>query len=170
MSQGLPERYYPTSEVYVSTALLLLSTENWIIYHCNDFQWHNVHTKFRRNRSVGSRVETSIYTITVYTVLHLKFISFSFNTRSDLLRLKKYQLKYVVSCMGDYRRSVALDIGFIDHFNTQLVITLNYSAIADLRTLQFTRAHAKSSPTRSVFSSNCLVTASNNGYSCSNTL
>jgi hypothetical protein len=27
------------------------------------------------------------------------------------------------------RRSFGLDIGFIDHFNTQLVITLNYSTI-----------------------------------------
>jgi hypothetical protein len=34
-----------------------------------------------------------------------------------------------------------LDIGFIDHFNPQLVITLNYSAIADLQTLQITVTH-----------------------------
>jgi hypothetical protein len=27
-----------------------------------------------------------------------------------------------------YRRSFGLDVGFIDHFNTQLVITPNYSA------------------------------------------
>jgi hypothetical protein len=33
---------------------------------------------------------------------------------------------------------VGLDIGF----NTQLVITLNYGAIADLHTLQITTAHA----------------------------
>jgi hypothetical protein len=31
--------------------------------------------------------------------------------------------------------------GFIDHFDTQLVITLNYGAIADFRTLQITSAH-----------------------------
>jgi hypothetical protein len=37
-----------------------------------------------------------------------------------------------------------LDIGFIDHLNIQLVITLNYSSIADLHTLQITTAHAKS--------------------------
>jgi hypothetical protein len=37
-----------------------------------------------------------------------------------------------------------LKIGFIDHFNTRLLTTLNYSIIGDLRTLQITTAHAKS--------------------------
>jgi hypothetical protein len=32
-----------------------------------------------------------------------------------------------------YRRGFGLVTGFIDHFNTQLITTLNYSAIADLR-------------------------------------
>jgi hypothetical protein len=36
-----------------------------------------------------------------------------------------------------------LTIRFIDHFNTRLVTTLNYSAIADLHTLQMTAAHTK---------------------------
>jgi hypothetical protein len=36
------------------------------------------------------------------------------------------------------------EIGFIDNLNTWLVITLNYSAIADLHILQITTAHAKS--------------------------
>jgi hypothetical protein len=45
----------------------------------------------------------------------------------------------------DHRRGFGLDIGFIDHFNAQLVITLNYSAIADLHILKITTAHAKSS-------------------------
>jgi hypothetical protein len=35
------------------------------------------------------------------------------------------------------------EIGFTDHFNTWPVSTLNYSAIANLRTLQITTAHAK---------------------------
>jgi ethanolamine utilization microcompartment shell protein EutS len=43
--------------------------------------------------------------------------------------------------MSDSRRGFGMDIGFIDKFNTQLVITFNYSAIADLHTLQITRAH-----------------------------
>jgi hypothetical protein len=30
-----------------------------------------------------------------------------------------------------------LDVGFIDDFSTEFVITLNYSAIADFHTLQF---------------------------------
>jgi hypothetical protein len=58
-----------------------------------------------------------------------------------------------------------MDIGFIDHFNTQVVIPLNYSAIADVHTLLITPTHAKSFPARSVFTSSCPVTASNNGYS-----
>jgi hypothetical protein len=35
-----------------------------------------------------------------------------------------------------------LEIGFIDHFNTRLVTTLKYSAIADLHTSQIITAHA----------------------------
>jgi hypothetical protein len=45
----------------------------------------------------------------------------------------------IITCMSDCR----LIIGFIDHFNIPLVTTLNYSAIADLHTLQFTTAYAK---------------------------
>jgi hypothetical protein len=57
----------------------------------------------------------------------------------------RYELNvYIVTCTSDYRRGFGLDNGFIDHFNTQLVITPNYSAIADFHTLQVTRAHAKS--------------------------
>jgi hypothetical protein len=41
-----------------------------------------------------------------------------------------------ITCMSDCRRGFGLDIGFIDHFGTQLVITLNYSTIADFHTLQ----------------------------------
>jgi hypothetical protein len=42
---------------------------------------------------------------------------------------------------------------------TWLVITLNYSAIANFHTLQITTAHAKSFPACSVFTSSCLVMA-----------
>jgi hypothetical protein len=66
--------------------------------------------------------------------------------------------------MSDASWGVGLDIGFIDHLNTLLVITLNYNAIADLQTLQITVTHAKSFPARSFFTSNCLVTTSNNSY------
>jgi hypothetical protein len=64
----------------------------------------------------------------------------------------------VVKCMSDSRRSFGLNIGFIGHFNTQLVITLNYSAITNFHTLQITGANAKSFPACYVFTSNCLVT------------
>jgi hypothetical protein len=37
-----------------------------------------------------------------------------------------------------------MEIGFMNHFNTRPVNTLNYSAIADFHTLQITNAHTKS--------------------------
>jgi hypothetical protein len=40
---------------------------------------------------------------------------------------------------------IGLEFGFIDHFNERLMTVLNYSAIADLHTLQITTAHAKHS-------------------------
>jgi hypothetical protein len=39
--------------------------------------------------------------------------------------------------MSDSRRDFGLDIAFIDQFNTQPVITLNYGAIADFHTLKY---------------------------------
>jgi hypothetical protein len=48
---------------------------------------------------------------------------------------------------------------------TTLTITSNYSAVANIHTLQITTAHAKYFPACSVVSSSCLVTASNNNYS-----
>jgi hypothetical protein len=63
-----------------------------------------------------------------------------------------------------------LDIGFIDHFKTQLVITLNYSAIANFHNLQITSAHANSFPACSVFTRRFLITVSNNGYSSASVL
>jgi hypothetical protein len=67
--------------------------------------------------------------------------------------------------MSDYRRGLRLVIRFTDHFNTQLVITFNYSPIANFPTLELTRARANPFPPRSVFNSICLVTAPNNDYS-----
>jgi hypothetical protein len=51
---------------------------------------------------------------------------------------------YIVKCKSDYRRGFGLGIGFLDHLNTRLMATLNYSAIADLHTLQITTANANS--------------------------
>jgi hypothetical protein len=67
----------------------------------------------------------------------------------------------VVTCMSHSRRGFRLDIGFIDYINKQLVITLNYSAIADIHTLK-SPEHTLS---LIVFTSSCLVTASYNTYS-----
>jgi hypothetical protein len=46
----------------------------------------------------------------------------------------------IVTFLGEYRRGSGSDIGFIGHFNTQLVITLNYTAIANSHTSQITTA------------------------------
>jgi hypothetical protein len=60
---------------------------------------------------------------------------------------------------------MSLDIGFIDQLYTQLRTTSNYSAIANLNTLQITTAPDKSFPACCVFTSRYLVTASNSGDS-----
>jgi hypothetical protein len=57
-----------------------------------------------------------------------------------------------------------LDIGLTDHFNTQLVITRNYSTVANFHTLQLPRVYTNSLPARIVFTSSCLLTASDNGH------
>jgi hypothetical protein len=45
---------------------------------------------------------------------------------------------------SDSRRGFGLEARFIDHFNTRLVTTLNYSVIANFHTSQITAAHTKS--------------------------
>jgi hypothetical protein len=58
----------------------------------------------------------------------------------------------------DSQRGFGLDIRFIDHFCTRLVIKLIYNAITYFHTSQNTRAHAKSFPVRNVFTSGFLAT------------
>jgi hypothetical protein len=65
----------------------------------------------------------------------------------------------------DSRRGFGLDIGFFGHFNTQLVILINYSSISNFHTSKLTPAHDKPFPACSVFSSRFLVTAFNSGCS-----
>jgi hypothetical protein len=62
-----------------------------------------------------------------------------------------------------YSTGFGLVIGFIAHFNTLLVTTLDYNAIADLHTLQTTVVHAKSF--QSAFTSRFLITDLNSGNS-----
>jgi hypothetical protein len=66
---------------------------------------------------------------------------------------------YIVMYTSDSGRGFGVNIGFIDHFNTQLIITFNYSTIPDFHTSLFTRAHAKTFPACSVFTRSCLVMA-----------
>jgi hypothetical protein len=69
----------------------------------------------------------------------------------------------IVTCQSDSRHDFGLDIGFIEDFNTQLLI--NYGAIANFHTLQITGTQTKSFPACSAFISSCLVAASNNSHS-----
>jgi hypothetical protein len=58
----------------------------------------------------------------------------------------------------DSRLNFRLDIGFIDHFNAQLVITINYSDIANFHTLKSFASH-------NIFTRHFLIMDSNSGYS-----
>jgi hypothetical protein len=58
------------------------------------------------------------------------------DSKSDASVVQPNYLTPAVPCISDSRRGFGSDIGSIDHFNTQLVITLNYSVIVDLHTLQ----------------------------------
>jgi hypothetical protein len=61
---------------------------------------------------------------------------------------------------SDSRRGFGSDIGFIDHFTTRFGTTSNYSAIANLHTLQTIIAPAKSFLACCVLTSRSLATAS----------
>jgi hypothetical protein len=56
----------------------------------------------------------------------------------------------------------------LDHL--QIVTTNNYNTIANLHTLQITRAYAKPFPVSSVFTSSCLVNAANSQDSSASVL
>jgi hypothetical protein len=68
--------------------------------------------------------------------------------------------------MCDYRWGFGLVNGFFDHLQTQLGITSNYSAIANLQNSQITTAPAKLFPVY-VFIRRSLVTSPNSGNSSS---
>jgi hypothetical protein len=85
-------------------------------------------------------------------------------------RLSEFSYIYRHVYVCDCRRGFGLDIGFIDHFNTQLISISNYSAITNLHTLQITAANTKSSPTCSFRTSRFLITASNIGDSSASAL
>jgi hypothetical protein len=83
--------------------------------------------------------------------------------------LEGYMCVYVyIVTRSDYRRGSGLEIGFIEHINTWLVTTLNYSAIANLHDLQITTAHITSF--QSVVISRFPVTDLNNGDSSASVL
>jgi hypothetical protein len=61
--------------------------------------------------------------------------------KMELLQYLRLRHKYTITCLRDSRRGFGLDIRFTDHFNTEFIITINYSAIAGLHTLQITDTH-----------------------------
>jgi hypothetical protein len=79
--------------------------------------------------------------------------------------LVRFHCMYCHVVWSDSRRGFELNIGFIDFFSTRLGTTSNYSAIANLHTLQITTAPAKPFPACCVFTSHSLVTDSNSGHS-----
>jgi hypothetical protein len=66
--------------------------------------------------------------------------------------------------MSDYGRGLDWEMDLLTSLYTRLGTTSNYSAIADLHSLQITVAHAKPQ-LFIVVSSRCLVTALNSGDS-----
>jgi hypothetical protein len=70
----------------------------------------------------------------------------------------------VYTCMCDYRRHFALNIGFIDHLYTRLGTTSDYSATTSFHNSQITTAAC------CVFSIRSLVTASNSEDSSASAL
>jgi hypothetical protein len=76
---------------------------------------------------------------------------------------------YVLSREGVTIDEVLLKIGFMGHFNTRLVTTLTYGAIADFITLQITTTHAVLTVCY-IFTSRALVTASKSAESSASAL
>jgi hypothetical protein len=73
--------------------------------------------------------------------------------------------------MSDHRRGFGSVIGFTVHLYTQLVTTSNYSAIANLHTLQISRARSECSQSVVTLStSRFLGTTSNSEYSSASAL
>jgi hypothetical protein len=71
----------------------------------------------------------------------------------------------IVTWRGDNRRFWIGDWIYSTLIHTQFVITSNFSAIANIHTLQINTAHAKFFPAGCVFTSRFLATASNSGDS-----
>jgi hypothetical protein len=73
----------------------------------------------------------------------VSYLCFSRNCSHNPYRRKLHSV-HIVTCRRDSLLRFGLDIGFIDHFNTQLVITL-IIAPSLISTLHKSLAHTKSS-------------------------
>jgi hypothetical protein len=81
-----------------------------------------------------------------------KFIIAKIINRINRIK-RNYKLWEIIECAktnlntvtwwSDYRHGFGLEIGFTGHLCTQLITISNYSAIANLHTLQFTVTHAR---------------------------
>jgi hypothetical protein len=106
----------------------------------------------QEHHSIHMQLDVSVFE---YSKLNSWSITLLFAVKSDKI------WRHIFTCVDDYRRGFGLEIGFIDHFNTRLVTTLNYSAITYLHTLQITTAQSK--PSQSAFTRHFPVTDLNNG-------
>jgi hypothetical protein len=87
-------------------------------------------------------METDPVSETLYSVVFFR-TSDDGQSHSDHMQYV-WQNLCVVTRRNDCKRRFKLEIGFIDYFNLRLVTILNYSVVANLRTLQISTAHAKS--------------------------
>jgi hypothetical protein len=89
----------------------------------------------------------------------LIFIAMDFRFKHHhILGLYNKQYPYCHVCRCDSRRGLDCILDLLTTL-TQLAITLNYSAIANFQTLQFSGAHARYFPASNVFTRSWLVTA-----------
>jgi hypothetical protein len=73
------------------------------------------------------------------------YIRLNYIEKEDFGRERKYsqyKIKYIVTCLSNYRRGFGLKIEFIDHLH--VVTTSNSNTVANFHTLHLTAASAKS--------------------------
>jgi hypothetical protein len=95
-------------------------------------------------KACKERIFLGIKPHTAQTEVVLMWIGNLYITMASLCLEETHNLITIVTCVNDCRWGFGLEIGFIDHFHSRLVTTLNYNAITEFRTLQITAAHTKS--------------------------
>jgi hypothetical protein len=112
-------------------------------FHMTQYTYRNISASVLETVKVNMEKKNNF---TRQSPSNLKQTTF-FSHETIISRSKIYtSTQYIVICMSDSRQGSGLDIGFIDHFNTRLVITLNYRAIVNLHNSQITTAPVKLFP------------------------